>query len=64
MSNAECREEVKACIAWYEARGADWLPAVAWITFRHWFGSFSELANQLRWPHGRPKGRPRKQVGV
>jgi|HubBroStandDraft_1064217.scaffolds.fasta_scaffold00148_25 hypothetical protein len=62
MTDAECREDVKACINWYEARNADWLPAVTWITFKHWFGSFQELRDQLRWPYGRPKVQPRKQV--
>lgn len=35
MTDAECREEVKELIAFYEARGTNWLMAAEFTLARH-----------------------------
>lgn len=56
MTAEEARDEIKAAIEWYEARGLCWLSVVTFLGIRWCFGGFYELVDQLR-----PGGRGRKR---
>lgn len=48
MTDAEARDEIRAAIAWYDARGLCWLSVVTFIGIRALFGGWSELVRSLR----------------
>ncbi len=48
MTDEAFREEIKACIAFYEERGYNWAPAVCYLAFRHHFGSLPEFISYIR----------------
>ena len=36
-------EEIRECIAFYDARGRDWSSAVTYIGIKHLFGGWNEV---------------------
>jgi len=57
VTDTEAREEIKAAIEHYEARGACWLSAVTFLGIRQIFGSWYELVDGVRrpWAQGRKR---------
>jgi hypothetical protein len=50
MTDANARDEIRAAIEWYDARGKCWLSVVTWIGIRALFGSWRELTDSVRRP--------------
>lgn len=61
MTDKQCREEILACIAFYDRKGWNWLSAVGFLTFQHLFDA---VIAPRGWGVSRPRvGRPRRRVG-
>lgn len=49
MTADECRQDIKDCIAFYEARGSCWVSAVTYIGICYlWGGSWMDLERCFR----------------